>query len=85
MQDTTQGSNVIDSAIRPEFKIGGRACQCAGCGLWFTGVAPFDRHQLDDDTGIKCRTVKDMRDIGMVTNKYDVWQMGVSKKQADAA
>lgn len=64
----------LDTAVKPALKVGSSVCQCALCNLFFTGVAPFDRHLLGFTD--KCRTPKQMRAIGMVTNKHGVWMYG---------
>lgn len=80
---TTQTEKDWDA--KPELRVGGQTCECAGCGLFFTGVKPFDRHQLDDDNGVICRTETQMLAIGMVANKHGVWSYGIPKKIAEAA
>jgi hypothetical protein len=72
---------------RAELRVGTRTCQCSGCGLFFTGVWPFDRHLVTDEEGGEplCQTPEEMQQIGMVANKYGVWQYGQSKKLLEAA
>ncbi len=66
----------IDNAVKPELKIGSRVCQCAECGLYFTGVAPFDRHQVWMGAGDQslCLSPTEMLAAGMGRNKHGVWQ-----------
>ncbi len=64
-----------DFEVRPFLKVGGRTCQCAECGQFFTGVGAFDRHMVGT---VRCRTPDQMRAAGMTANIYGVWQLGVS-------
>ncbi len=68
----------VDKSVKAELKIGGRACQCAECGLFFTGVKPFDRHQIWAGEGkrgnVVCLTPTEMLAAGMGRNIHGVWQ-----------
>lgn len=76
----------IDASAKAELRVGSRVCQCASCGLFFTGVAPFDRHLTGQDEGdTDCLSVPQMQALGMVQNVNGVWQYGKSKKVMEAA
>lgn len=79
----------LDTSTRAELRNGKNTCQCASCGLFFTGVAPFDRHLVMDeehpDNPPVCLTPAQMRSIGMIANVHGVWQYGKSKKAVKAA
>lgn len=70
----------VDNAVKPELKVGSRVCQCGACGLYFTGVAPFDKHQVwvtggnNKSGNIVCLSPTEMLAAGMGRNKYGVWQ-----------
>jgi hypothetical protein len=53
------------------------------CNLFFTGIAPFDRHLIGFTD--RCRTPEQMREIGMVTNEHGVWMYGLSLEEVKAA
>lgn len=79
---TTRQDVVIDWDVTPVLKPGGRTCECTVCGLFFTGVTPFDRHFLGE--GKRCRTPQEMLSIGMTSNRHGVWSTGTSKRQHDS-
>lgn len=79
---TTRQNVVMDTSVKPQLRNGSRTCQCAGCGLFFTGVAPFDRHLIGIGTGCYC--VEEMYTLGMMTNEHGVWMYGTSKKHLPA-
>ncbi len=58
-----------DFEVRPILKVGGRVCECTQCGLFFAGVGPFDRHLI----GWECRTLEQMRAVGLDRNQHGVW------------
>jgi len=76
----------IDNAVKPELKIGGRVCQCTACGLFFTGVAPFNRHLVGTGREVPpiCLTPIEMIAVGMRQNMYGVWQYGTKGEAAGA-
>lgn len=75
----------IDRDIKPVLKPGKRTCQCAGCDLYFSSPAAFDRHQYDGKDCVICRTEPEMLAIGMKRNPHGVWLYGISKEKAEAA
>ena len=86
MIDETQAREARDFTPKPELKVGGRTCQCGDCGLFFTGLQPFDRHLKNRGTAhVTCRTEKEMQAIGMLPNKHGTWQYGQSLKERQSA
>lgn len=81
MADVEFHIKAMDTDVKAELKVGGRTCECTGCHHFFTGLAPFDRHQISGEDDVYCRTPDEMRAIGMVQNKHRVWQYGQSKEQ----
>ena len=76
-----------DKEARAQLKNGGRVCQCAECGQYFNGIAPFDRHLQNMGTDhVTCSTVAQMRQLGMVHNIHGVWSVGTMQtRKADVA
>lgn len=60
-------------------KLTGRRCQCRSCGEYFNSVPAFDRHRTgeytlaDGSSGRRCRTLAEMREIGMVLPAHGFW------------
>lgn len=56
-----------------------RACQCAGCKRWFTGLTAFDRHH---DTDYKRRPAvlcRDPADAGLVQQASGRWGLPIDE------
>lgn len=69
---------------KPVLRVGGRNCQCAVCGEYFSGVATFDRHLVGTS---KCRTPDEMYALGMLQNQFSVWcgGFGVTSRISEGA
>ena len=63
------------SAAKAELKPGTNTAQCSLCQLYFTGVRPFDEHQIwnSDWTEVRCLTPKEMLAGGMTVNVHGVY------------
>lgn len=79
-------SRPLPGPAKAELKPGGQTCQCAECGLFFTGVDAFDLHRYGEWDKRKCRTVAKMREMGMSANENGVWARGAYRnpKEEDA-
>lgn len=73
-----------DRSPRAELRVGSNICQCQGCGLFFSGVAAFDRHLILSEIGrYRCRGPEEMLSIYMEANKHGVWTYGKSVKEVE--
>jgi len=59
--------------MTPQLRVGGAACQCPTCDLFFRSVSGFDKHRTGDQDHRRCLTQDEMRAIGMVTNEEGYW------------
>ena len=57
---------------------GKRAEHCDSCHQTFSGTSAGDRHRVGDfnDGSRRCRTVREMLDLGMVRNSRGHWSLG---------
>lgn len=67
------------------FKLTGDRNQCPGCCHYFNSSRAFDKHRTGQH-GVdrRCRTPKEMIDVGMLVNKDSFWiseAMGTDYKQ----
>ena len=65
-------------------KLTGDHCQCPSCGQYFNSTYAFDYHRYGDYGKYlrKCRTLDEMRAIGMVLTNKGLW---ISQAKADSS